>query len=551
MSQPAAPLRQKLDALFQPWNRSDAPGAMVGIAYKGEVIYRRGFGLASLEHARVNAPDTRSRIGSTTKHFCALGVMLLAEEGRLDIHQPVRTYLPELTGVCGEPTLLQLMHHTGGLHDPSFAAFFLNGGNFGYVPAGANLEMMGRFTERNFAPGERMAYSNSGYFLLTLVTERVSGQSWEAFMTARVFAPLGMFATALLRSDMEIVPNMATLHMPQADGSWRRGIYPTDELLGSGGMISTVDDMLIWARHLRSAQKTVGSAATWAKMLEKPAFASGQQTTYCLGLAVDRHRGVEIIHHAGATLGAQCQMLVAPKHELDIVILANRMDLPAPTLALKILETVLEDEGLEPATVPAGAAEFPTVQGRWYSRSSRTLLNIEPKNLKLEWPEVLLVSLFNAPVSVLLKSGAGLALPEGPMSSLEIRELPASARPDTLDVHIVGDRERFERLPETAPAADALAPALAGRYRYATFGKEIELVLRDGKLFLDFLPPYGYARWELEPYSDDLLGCGVLHTVPAPVVSQQAVLSLDRRDGHVTGFWLSMDRVRGVRFDRC
>lgn len=542
---------QKLDELFRPWNRGDAPGLVVGVAHKGKVIYRRGFGLASIEHATANTPATRMRIGSTSKHFCSFGIMLLAEEGKLDINQPVRTYLPELANISGEPTLLQLMHHTGGLRDLMFAAFLLNRGNYGHMPAGGGLQLLARFTDLNFAPGERMAYSNAGYLLLTLVTERISGLTWEEFMAARVFAPLGMRDTTLLRSDMDIVSNMATLHMPQRDGGWRRGIYPTDEILGSGGMVSTIDDMLAWVAHLRGPQKKVGSECTWRRMLERQRYRSGMQAGYCLGIARDSYRGIEAIHHAGATFGSQCQMLTVPEHELDIVIMANRMDASAPALAFKVVDNVLEGAGLASPIQPALAADFPSVLGRWYSRRTRTPLTIANRQTQAGSPDVLFLSMYNAPTAVLQKAGAGLAIPDGPMSMLEIRSLPdGSIPPAVLDVHIAGELEHFERLPDIPPTAENLAPALVGRYRYAGFEAELEIVFRDGKLFIDFLPEIGMARWELEPLSPDLLGCGTLHSIPAQPLPTLASLSIYRKDGKVDGFWISMDRVRNVRFDR-
>ncbi len=543
----------KLDELFKPWSRSDGPGGVVGVMYKGKLLYRRGFGLASIEHAKANTPTTRMRIGSTTKHFCSLSIMLLAEEGKLDINQPLRTYLPELTNVCGEPTLLQLMHHTGGLRDPMMTALMLNRGTFGHMPAEASLQLMTRFTERNFAPGERMAYSNSGYFLLTLVVERLSGMAWDAFLKQRIFSVLGMKETMLLASDLDIVPNMATLHMPQPDGQWRRGIYPSDELLGSGGLISTVDDMLTWIAHLRAPaiEKKVGGAATWAKMLEWPTRCSGQRAGYCLALTRENYRGVEIIHHAGATLGSQCQMLTVPAHELDIIVMSNRMDLPAPAVAQKIIDIVLEEKGLAPAIVPPPAADFPALQGSWFSAESRTLMTISAKVVKPGLPELLLLALYNSPVAVLLKRGEGLAIAEGPMSMIEIRKPPAGqAPPSSLDVHIVGDLENFVRLPDLPPSAAELAPELVGRYRYSEFGTEMEVLFKDNKLFLDYLPDYGLAQWELTPFSTDVLGCGILHTIPASAQPNSASMMLDRRDGKVIGFWISADRARNIRFDR-
>lgn len=548
----AKTVTQQLDELFAPWNRSDVPGLVVGIAQRGQLLYRRGFGLASIEHGLANTPTVRMRIGSTTKHFCCLGIMLLSEEGKLDIGQPVRRYLPELANLNGEPTLLQLMQHTGGVRDPMVTAFFIHGGVYGNPPDGHTLPMMAAMSECNFAPGRRFAYCNSGYTLLSLVIERISGQRWEDFIAERVLRPLGMSSTTLLRSDLDIVPDVATFHFQLPDGRWRRGIFPGDELLGSGGMISTVDDMLRWTAHLRRCDKQVGSAATWAKMLERPVFGDGVSGNYCLGLMHDRYRGVATIHHAGATLGAQCQMLVVPEHELDVVVLTNRMDAAAPALALKVLDVVLAS-ALEPVDTPPPAGEFLALQGHWYSRSSRSLMSIAAaKSAQGSVPEALQMSLYNAPLSNLQRRGSGLARPDGAFSSLEIRNPPTGSElPASIDVHICGELECFERLAEPAPSVAELAGEVCGRYRYAEFGKEVEIVLKDGRLLLDLLPPYGRGQWEIEVRARDVLACGTLHVEPASPLPNSANLSLDWRDGKVTGFWLDMDRVRQVRFDRC
>lgn len=544
-------LTQKLDALFASWNRSDAPGVIVGVARQGEPIYRRAFGLASIEQAQALTPATRMRIGSTTKHFCTLGILMLAEEGKLDINQPVGTWLPELGEVCGRPTLLQLMHHTGGLHDPLPVLFVQSGGYYPQLAAGGHVQMMSRFTECSFEPGSRFAYSNSGYQLLSTVTERVSGQTWPEFLDERVFRPMGMRGTAVLGSDLDLVPNMAALHLPTPEGQWRRGIYPCDENLGGGGIISTVDDMLLWVAHLRGAPKKVGSAAIWRQMLEPQTFANGSRHCYGLGLMMDEHRGVKIIHHAGATMGSTHQMLTAPEPALDIVVMSNRMDVSSTGLALKVLEAVLEEQGLAPAIPPAAAADYPALPGRWYSSVSKTLIEISARQAQPELPELLMLSTYNQPVGVLKRTESGLALPDGPFSTMEFRELPVdSTPPEVLDVHICGDLERFERLPDTPPTAESLAPALCGRYRQPGHPKEAEIVLRDGQLLLDLLPLHGRGYWELQPYSEDVVGCGRYHSIPHFVLPNSASLSFERRDGQVVGFSFNTDRVRGMRFER-
>ena len=264
-------LSRALEPLLQPWDRGDAPGLVIGVALDGAPAYQRGLGLASVELGVANTPATRMRIGSTSKHFAALAALLLVEEGKLDLDRPLRTWLPELSGAGGEPSLRQMAQHSSGLRDPFDLPLLLLHGNLCTIAAaGTGLELASRFTALNFPAGERMVYCNQNYHLLSLAIERVSGTPLSTFLQQRILAPLGMADTALLPSDMQMAPGLAALHVPQPDGSYRRGIYPSEELLGSGGMISTVGDMLKWLAHLRGGEKRVGSAASWQQMLQRP-----------------------------------------------------------------------------------------------------------------------------------------------------------------------------------------------------------------------------------------------------------------------------------------
>ena len=148
---PAKTLTERLDALFAPWDRTDEPGLVVGVAKDGEVIYRRGFGMASLETAVANAPKTRMRIGSISKHFTCLLALLLAEDGKLDLDQPIRAYIPELAGPGGEPTLRQLMQHRGGSRCYLDIGFIGHG--MSVPPLGRALAIQQRQSGRNFTPG--------------------------------------------------------------------------------------------------------------------------------------------------------------------------------------------------------------------------------------------------------------------------------------------------------------------------------------------------------------------------------------------------------------
>jgi CubicO group peptidase (beta-lactamase class C family) len=161
---------QQLDTLFAPWNRTDAPGLVVGVSMAGKPLYRRGFGMASLEFGIAASPTTRMRIGSTSKHFTCLLALLLAEDSKLSIDAPIRTYIPELVGPGGEPTLRELMQHRGGSRCYLDIGFLSHGST---TPSkGYALATQVRQTGRNFPPGEAALYNNGGYHLVSLAIER-------------------------------------------------------------------------------------------------------------------------------------------------------------------------------------------------------------------------------------------------------------------------------------------------------------------------------------------------------------------------------------------
>jgi D-aminopeptidase len=545
-----ASITQKLDALFQTWNRSDAPGLVVGIAVKGVPIYRRGFGLASVEHGVANTPKTKMRIGSTSKHFAALAVLLLAEDGKVDVDAPLRTYLPELSGPVGEPTLRQLMNHSGGLRDPyDLAATLLCGAFPSLIPAGVCLELSQRFTDANFAPGERMIYCNNGYHLLSLLVERLAGLPFADFLKQRIFDPLGMNDTFLLPSDMTMTPGIASFHMLQADGSYRRGIYPVEELLGSGGMVSDIDDMLHWLAHLRATDKQVGSAHSWEQMLERPRYSSGATGDYCLGLTREHYRGVEIVHHAGAVLGCNSQMLTVPAHALDVILIFNRMDANASAMALKVVDTLLENAELAPPPQPIDAEGHDDLAGHWYAADSHRLLSIVSHPVEGRAP-VLALAVHQQVMAVLQQTNHGLSMISPSHGAIHLHLPPDAARkPDQLEFTDSGHRETFMRLPQQGPAASDLAAEWVGSYRQADFDLDFRMILEDDVLYLDLRPKYGQGRLRLDPLSATVCGFKLMGSSPAPVLASGSI-SIARHNGRVTGLWLNSSRTRNLWLER-
>jgi D-aminopeptidase len=535
-----------LDEVFQSVNRSDTPGLVVGVARQGVTLYRRGFGLASLEHSVANTPRTRMRIGSTSKHFTCLAALLLAEEGKLDIDAGARLYLPELPVLQGEPTLRQFMTHCAGYRCFLDLGFLADG--MAIQPKGAALAAQVRQTAANFAPGEKMIYCNGGYHLLSLVIERVSGMPFERFLKQRIFDPLGMLDTESVRSDFEIREGVATLHVLLSGGRYRRGIFPNEENLGEGAMISTVDDMLRWLTHLREP-KRVGNDMSWRQMLNVMRLNDGLVSSYALGLFRHRYRGVEVIHHSGSVIGGTSQMLTVPSHALDIIIMSNGAAAKPTDLAYKVIDAVLGDEVLAAPSTMAACARFRYLVGtRYRAPGSGFMVGFEELGDKLG------VSILNdAPVPIrdegdVLRLGFE-DIGAGPVA-LDVAELlrleAVGAAPASLQIREAGRAERFDRLPSTAPTLAEAGRALVGRYRAGDLNSDAQISFNDNSLQLRIFGASGVACMTLESFSEIAFGW----KMDDPTLPIGGVLTVEREASTVTGFRLDSLRTRHLWFER-
>ncbi|WP_229491478.1 serine hydrolase [Massilia sp. HP4] len=531
-----------LDALFDVFNRSDAPGLAVGVARHGEVVYRRGFGLASVELAVANTPFTRMRIGSTSKHFTCLAALLLAEEGKLDLDAGVRRHLPELPALDAEPTLRQLMNHTGGYRCHLDIGFLADG--MAIKPAGQALAAQLRQREANFAPGQKLIYNNSGYHLLSIAISRASGMAFEAFLAERIFKPLGMIDTVSAPSDFEIHRGMATMHVALPAGGYRRGIFPSTEVRGEGAMISTVDDMLRWLAHLRGA-KRVGSDASWTQMLALARLDDGVELPYALGLMRHVYRGVEVVHHAGGVIGGACQMLTVPAHGLDVIIMSNGAPIKPWDLSRRVVDIMLADTLTSACDTQVASADRKALLGRRYvSRSSGFMAAFADVDGALG-----LEVLHQAPMA--LHAGDGKLRTRfeesatGPFA-IDLAALPAGAgAPATLRVSEGSHAEDLELLPETPPTLAQAGRDLVGRYRAPELDAHAVLRLDGDVLRLALAGRFGSTSIQLEALGDDVFGWQMEGDLPL-----RGALRVERRNGRVAGLRMDTMRTRHLLLER-
>lgn len=498
----------RLDALLAPHDRSDRPGVVLGVAHRGRPVYRRGVGLASVELPVVLTPSTRLRMASVTKHFCALAVMLLAEEGRLTLQDRIRQHLPDLPPWAADITLQQLMGHTSGMRCSVDLLLFLHGAAGRPVPAQAQRELLRGLRSVNFAPGTEYLYCNGGYTLLTELVERLSGQPFAEFLQQRVLQPAGLADSLLRADDEQCLPHSATQHIAVAGGGWSRNRFgpPHD---GAGGLVSTVDDMLRWMAHLR--QPRVGSAATWAAMSTPLQLRDGSSTGYGLGLVSGVRRGLPVRHHSGAVFGGASQMIQVLEPALDVVVIANSSLVDAVGLADQVIDACLG--GLPPAPQPARLA----TEGEFLDEAAGRVVRLQQHD----------------GASVVEIHGLRLPLLQGADGALWCRANPALGA--TLEVADGGQallwREpgRTARLPRLQAASGAATDAPAGRYRVPELGLAAEIgPHQDGHTCLTLQGPLGTMSYPLQPAGPDTWTGGQTH----PLLGSGALLM--RRAGRLS-----------------
>ena len=322
-----APARQstapegRLDLIFEPWSMRGAPGCAVSVMRGGDLLFAKGYGDANLEYDVPITPASVFHVASVSKQFTALAVGLLVADGRVSWDDDIRRYVPELPDF-GEPvTLRHLAHHTSGIRD-QWSLLQMAGWRWegDVITQGDVLDLLSRQTAVHFPPGSRYLYSNSGYTLLAVVVERVSGRTLREFTTTRVFEPLGMTQTTFRDDHTMIVRNRAYAYESGRAGGYRLSI-PDFAVVGASSLFTTVQDLARWNRNFRTGE--VGGRDVLRQLQEQGALAGGARISYGFGLVHGTHRGRPTIGHGGTDAGYRSEFLRFPGEDLGVAVLCN------------------------------------------------------------------------------------------------------------------------------------------------------------------------------------------------------------------------------------
>ena len=309
--------------------RGAVPGACVAVLESGTAVVRRAYGLANVEEGVAATPATNFRLASMTKQFTAAAILLLAEDGRLSIDDPVCRWLPTLPDSANAVLIRDLLGHTSGLRD--FEDLIPEGASSQLRDADV-LALLEAPDRGYFPPGTNFRYSNSGYVLLGLVVARAAGVGFAAFLQRRIFQPLGMQHTVAFEAGISQVAHRA-FGYSKSGSSWERTDQDlTSATLGDGGIYSSIDDLAKWDAALYDGRllrpESLRQAFTPSVDGDDPAV------RYGFGWRISGHA----LWHSGESIGFRNVIVRYPQRRFTVIVLTNRNDPEPYATALAIAE---------------------------------------------------------------------------------------------------------------------------------------------------------------------------------------------------------------------
>jgi len=330
---------KKIDSLFIDWSKPNNPGGSVGIIKNGKLIFSKAYGLASLEYNVPNTIETKFNIASISKQFTAMGIVILAQQGKLSIDDDIRKHLPDLPDFGDVVTIRNMLHHTSGLRS-CHAMFALAGWRPSDLRTNEDLyRFMKKQQDLNFKPGDEFGYSNTNYMLMVNIIEKITNETFSNWMYETIFQPLGMTNTYVDGDYISVVANKATSYISTRSNKFERYVESWG-YNGAGNIHSTSVDMLKWLENFNNPK------AGWKNLFDAiqtvDHLNNGEENNYAFGLLTREFNGTKSIEHSGATAGFIANSVTYPEEQLSFIILSNYSRSGIPQKSNAISEILLK-----------------------------------------------------------------------------------------------------------------------------------------------------------------------------------------------------------------
>jgi len=348
----------RADSVFQRFDRTDSPGCALGVYQDGRIQYARGYGMASLEHGVALSPRSVLDVGSISKQFTAMAILMLEKEGKLSIDDPIRKYFPEMPAYADKISLRRALSQTSGLRD-----LYVMWSQTGRVFQGDTvdaLRVITRSAEPNYEPGTRYLYTNSGWILAAQIVYRLTGKTLAQFAEERIFGPLGMHDSGYLDDVTTILPNGAEGYAPRGGGGYRvaRSTYD-GAIVGAGAVHTSIEDFGRWLNNYDAAtiggRDIIETMTTATKLNDGSPATSSATQAYAVGLSVGTLRGLRVVSHGGSWAGYRGHFLRFPDQRFAVATFCNLTTSGPDSLARKVAGIYLGDR-MQPDSAAAWTA---------------------------------------------------------------------------------------------------------------------------------------------------------------------------------------------------
>ena len=529
-------LGAKVDKLFARWDKPDSPGAAVIVARDGAVLYKHGYGIANLEYDIPITPATVFHVASVSKEFTAFAITLLAGQGKLSLDDDVRKYLPEVPDFGKKITIRHLIHHTSGLRD-QWELLAMAGWRLDDVITKQHiLKMVSHQKELNFAPGDEHVYCNTGYTLLAVIVERVTGQTFRQYTQENIFKPLGMANTHFHDDHEMIVKNRAYSYSSAEGGGFKLSALNYANV-GATSLFTTVEDLAKWVHNFDDAR--VGGKAVIEQMYQQGVLNNGKPISYAFGLDIGAYRGLKRVAHSGGDAGYRSFIMWFPDEKFGVAVLSNLGNFDPGRLAQQVADLYLADKLAPEKAVskPAAAAAVkldPAIYDRYvgkYSVQNGPVIDILKESDRL----------FAQPAG-----GPKLELIPESETKFVVKDVGAEITfdaPESGKTNKLTVKNEGQSMPATRLETEAVKPAelaeYAGDYYSDELGTTYTIVVENGQLVAQ------HRR-----HNDIKLTATERDTFRGRQWFFQTVRFTRDKDNRVSGFRLTGSRVRNLRFDK-
>jgi CubicO group peptidase (beta-lactamase class C family) len=356
----------RIDAVLAAYDKPDMPGCVLAIMQDGRVIHERASGLANLEYRIPLTRHSVFEIASASKTFTALAVLLLEQDGKLSLNDPVTKYIPGLPDYARTITIRHLLGHTSGLRDAAIL-LMLAGRTYDDTTEWPELlALISRQKELNFQPGQDAMYSNTGYLLAAQIVRKSSGRTLRQFADEHIFGPLGMKDTHYIDNRWELIPGRASGYSPEEHGRFSNNNSGAVDMTGAAGVHTTLEDLERWETVFFDAKSNL--APLIARMQQAATLDDGQPAApkdipieFGLGLWREQWGKRTIVEQSGIWGGYRSGIYRIPDERFSAICLCNRSDPDPERLTRQVAEIFYPDVREEPhaPSKPSDAAKTP------------------------------------------------------------------------------------------------------------------------------------------------------------------------------------------------